>query len=82
MLATMSAVRQLCVRALVPLDLERGQAFLGCAHMRGDDGHGIVEADHLKHILDGQRLAVVDALELAAEHRTNREGARPSCPAP
>ena len=59
MLATMSAVVSFAFGPFVPFDLERRQALLGCAHMRGDDGNGIVEFDDLKHVLDGQCLAVV-----------------------
>ena len=67
---------QLCVRASVPLDLERRQAFLGCAHMGGDDGNGIVEFYDLKHVLDGQCLAVVHALEACRRTRDRLRSVR------
>jgi hypothetical protein len=55
------------VRALVPLIVERREAFLRCPHMVGDDSHRIVEAHHLTHALDHHRLAVVDALHATAK---------------
>ena len=59
---------ELGVRALVPADVERGQALLGRPHVIGDHRHGVVEAHHLVHALDRLRLAVIDAGELAAEY--------------
>ena len=60
------------VGARVPGDVERRQALLRRPHVIGDHRHRIVEAHHLAHALDGLRLAVVEARELAAEHRAGR----------
>ena len=61
---------ELRVRALGPADVERGEALLSRPHVVGDHRHGVLEADHLAYALDRLRPAVVEARELAAEHRT------------
>ena len=53
--------RDLRVRALVPLDVERGKALNRRPHMVGDHRNGIIEAHHLAHALDRFGLAVIEA---------------------
>jgi hypothetical protein len=65
--------RELRERPVIPFDDERGQSFLRGAHVIGDDGDGIVEADDLAHALDGFRSRVVHALHATAEDRRLRE---------
>ena len=49
--------------------------FLARAHIVGNHADRIVEMHDLVHAFDGQRLAVVDAFQLAAQHRTGGDGA-------
>ncbi len=65
---------ELGVRALVPADVERGKALLGRPHVIGDHRHGAAEANHPVHAFNRLRLGVIDARELAAEHRTGGDG--------
>ena len=57
------------VRAVVPVDIERGEALHRGPRAIAYDGNGIVEPHHLAHALDRHCLAVVDAGELSAQHR-------------
>ena len=66
---------ELGVRTFVPHDLQRGQALLGGAHIVGNHADRIVEMHDLVHAFDGQRRAVVDALQFAAQHRAGGDGA-------
>ena len=66
--------RDICVRTVVPVDVERGQALHGRPHMIADHRDGIIEPHHLAHALDRHRLAVVNVDELAAKHWTSGHG--------
>jgi len=61
--------RELPVPAVVPFDLERGQALLRRTHVVGNHGDAIVEQHDLAHALHHPGVAVVDTFELAAEDR-------------
>ena len=62
------------VRAFVPGDDERVEALLGRPHVIADDGDEVVEHDDLPHARNCLGRAVVDLADLAAEHRTLRQG--------
>ena len=59
-----------CVRAFVPVDHQRVEAFLGRPHVIADHRDQIVEHDDLLHAGDFPGGAVVDLADLAAEYRT------------
>ena len=53
----------------VPFRLEQRERFLGAPEAVGDDRDRVVELDHLLHAAPAFDRRLVDALELAAEHR-------------
>src|SRR6185295_9644363 len=55
--------RDVCVRTIVPVDVESGQALHGRPHVIADHRDGIIELHHLTHALDRHGLAVVDVDE-------------------
>ena len=61
------------VGAGVPLRRPGGKALLRCPGVIGDDGDGVVEADHLRHAAHGLRLRLIDGNELAAERGRLRD---------
>ena len=62
------------VGSVVPGDVERRQALFGRPHVVADDGDQIVQHHHLAKTRHSLGLAVVDAHDLAAEHRRVGEG--------
>src|SRR3984957_4595419 len=62
------------VRAFVPVDHERIDAFLGRPHMIADHRDHVIEHHNLAHARDFSGGAVVNLGNLAAEHRTGLEG--------
>ena len=54
----------------VPLGLEQRQRFLGAPEAVGDDRDRVVELDDLQYTAPTFDRRFIDALELAAEHRT------------
>ena len=53
---------------------QRRQALLGRAHVVGNDGHGVVEPHDLADAVHRLGGGVVDAFDLAAEHRRLCQG--------
>src|SRR5215472_11102445 len=62
------------VRALVPLDIERGQSLPGGPRMVADDGHEILQDDDLADAGELFGLSVIYVSDLAPKHRTDGNG--------
>ncbi len=64
---------KICVRSIVPGNLQSGETLARRAIMVGDHGDEVIELYDLPHAFHRLGLAVVDAFELAAEDRARRE---------
>src|SRR6476646_5158621 len=64
------------IRAVVPVDLERGKALHRGPRVVAYNSNRIFEPHHLAHALDGNGVAVVDVDELSAQHRAGGYGGK------
>ena len=66
--------RDVGIRTFVPLDVKRLKPLHRRPHVVAHHCDGVVDAHHLPHARDCQGLAVVHALDFAAEHRACGDG--------